>query len=158
METATMTPEWLRKRDAMLREYVPDEHARDFIYDISRITELWDDLTDKDKPIPQTTIDNAMMAALVSLPLNPFFRQHSEYLTPLVLQAINAWQDANVLAKGTRSQRMLAYTLRHCDTQLYIAVVFLTQGFDKMREASSELWSLTVAEDDGDAWMAGDNL
>lgn len=150
--------EWLLERNRRLREWIPDEDALSFLQDISRISELWDDLIDRDKVITEDQIEAAMMSALVSLPLNPFYQKHHTYLTPLVLQAINAWKDSNVLAKGNRSQRMLAYTLRHVDNQIVIALVFLTQGYAKMREVSVDIWNFLVADcDDGDDWMAGDS-
>ncbi len=148
---------WLELRARKLREWVPDEHALSFLNDVSRISELWDDLIDQDKTITPEAIHSAMLSALISLPLNPFYQRHSTYLTPLMIHAINAWQDANQLSQGTRSQRALAYTLRHFDTQMLTALVNLTQGYSKMREVSAEIWTFFVAEpDDFDEWMRGD--
>lgn len=153
--TSYAPDEWYEERNRKIREWIPDPQARSFLYDISRITELWDDLYDRDENISPEQIEEAMLAALISLPLNPFYQKHSGYLTPLMLQAINTWKDSNVLAKGTRSQRMLAYALRHLDNQIIIALIYLTQGYAKMREYSVDVWTFLVADvDDGDAWMA----
>lgn len=152
------SPEWRQVRDAKLLDWFGGNvDAIQFLNLICDITELWDDLTDKDKPITQKDIDDAMMAALIYLPLNPFYREHATYLTPLMISSINSWKDANVLSDGTRSQRALAYTLRNMDIQIVQAIVFITQGYDRLREVSRDIWEFFGADqDDIDSWLSGD--
>jgi len=152
------SPEWRQVRDAKLLEWFNgNEDALQFLNLICDITELWDDLIDQDKPISQKDINDAMMAALIYLPLNPFYREHATYLTPLMISSINSWQDANTLSDGTRSQRALAYTLRNMDIQIVQAIVFITQGYDRLREVSQDIWKFFGADqDDIDSWLSGD--
>lgn len=152
------TPEWRQVRDAKLLEWFGgDYEALHFLNLICQITELWDDLVDQDKEITREDIDKAMMAALIYLPCNPFYTRHSAYLTPLMISSINSWQDANALSDGTRSQRALAYTLRNMDIQIVQAIVFITQGYDRLREVSQDIWSFFGADqDDIDSWLSGE--
>lgn len=150
---------WKLQRDAKLREWFNgDDTALAFLLVISDITELWDDLVDQDKEITRQRLDRCMYAAIVELPCNPFYTKHRSYLSPLIIQAINSWQDANVLEQGDRNERALAYTLRNIDIQLVQAIVFITQGYDKMREISPEIWKMFAAEqDDVLEWLGRDN-
>jgi hypothetical protein len=152
------SPEWRKERDAKILEWFGGNvDAVQFLKLISDITELWDDLVDKDREIPDDEIDDAMMAALIYLPLNPFYREHAAYLTPLMISSINNWKDANALSAGTRSQRALAYTLRNMDIQIVQAIVFITQGYDRLREVSQDIWTFFGADqDDIDSWLSGD--
>lgn len=149
---------WKETRDGVLLAWFGgDRNALDFILALSDVTELWDDLVDQDKDIGRQRIDTAFYTALVSLPCNPFYIKHRVYLTPLIIQAINSWQDANVLEQGDRNERALAYTLRNIDIQLVQAIVFITQGYEKMREVSPEIWKMFAAEqDDVLAWVTGE--
>lgn len=151
--------EWRQDRDLrLLTWFGGDQTALAFLYSISRITELWDDLIDKDKPVTPEQINDAMFDALVALPCNPFYAKHRTYLTPLMIAAISSWQDANTLSKGTRNQRALAYTLRNMDVQIILAIITLTRGRDTARALGPEIWTYFAAEqDDFDAWMAGDS-
>jgi hypothetical protein len=149
---------WRVKRDHLLLEWFGgNASAVELMHALSQITELWDDLVDQDKTIPVDQINKAFLTALVTLPCNAFYREHTAYLTPLIIQAINSWQDANVLEHGDRNERALAYTLRNIDIQLVQAIVFITQGYEKMRELSPQIWIMFAAEqDDVLAWV-GEN-
>lgn len=141
--------DWKEARDAQLLAWFGgNRHAFDFMMTLSDITELWDDLVDGDKQLTKGRIDDAFFKALVTLPTNPFFEAHKSYLVPLIIMAINSWQDANTLEHGGRNERALAYTLRQMDLQIVQAIVYITQGYDKMREVSGEIWKMFAAEQD----------
>lgn len=152
------SPEWMKARDAKLFEWFGgDVDAVELLKSLSIITELWDDLVDGDKPVTRARVDAAFFHALVRLPTNAFYIKHREYLTPLIIQSINAWQDANALEHGDRNQRALAYTLRNIDIQILQAIVYLTRGYAAMREVSLQTWILFAAEqDDALQWIAGE--
>lgn len=140
---------WKQNRDERLLEWFGgNRHALEFMLKISDITELWDDLIDGDKELAVDRINRVFYMALVEFPCNPFYTEHRHYLTPLIIQAINSWQDANVLEHGDRNERALAYTLRNIDIQLVQAIVFITQGYDRMRELSPQIWKVFAAEQD----------
>lgn len=147
--------EWRKRRDAQLMEWCGNnDHAVHFLLDLIQMAEVWDDIVDGDE-LDLVQVESAMWAGMVRLPLNPFYQEHATYLTPLIIHAINTWKDANVLSKGTRDQRAVAYTLRHMDLQIVQAVVRLTRGDEALREIGPQIWTLYAARpDDGiDQWL-----
>jgi hypothetical protein len=152
------SPEWCKARDESLLQWCNgDRNAAAFVMDIVQLAEVWDDIIDGD-PLDMEQVEQAMLAGMVRLPLNPFYRRHGEYLTPLIIQAINTWKVANVLSKGDRNQRAVAYTLRHMDLQIVLAVIELTSGKQAALDIGPELWTRYAARaDDGiDDWLSGD--
>lgn len=150
------TDEWKQERDVYLREWIGDEAAFRLLMDISDITELWDDIVDSDTPLTVERVNQVMLQALVSLPANPFYMQHRGFLTPVIITAINAWLDSNILADGSRSERALAYALRNFDVQVVQAIIYLTRGQAYLRTVSPQLWKLFAAEqDDVLEWIEG---
>jgi len=147
--------EWRKERDDLLLGWFGgDREALSLMHSLSDITELWDDLIDNDKLLTHDDINAAFYTALVVLPNNPFWCKHRLFLTPIVITAINSWQDANRLSTGTRSERALAYTLRNLDIQVVQAIVFITQGYPRLRELSAEIWTYFGAnQDDIDTWL-----
>ena len=148
--------EWIEERNRKLLEWFNgDVEAVEFLLLLSDITELWDDLIDRDVPIPDERIHSVFTKIFLVLPHQPFYRKHAGYLSPLIAQAINAWMTANQFARGTKSQRALAYTLRNVDIMIAEAIVYLTSGWQRMREVSPELWDYFGAEQDHiDDWLA----
>jgi hypothetical protein len=141
--------EWKRERDLkLLNWFSGNKDAVDFLLAISDVAELWDDLIDGDKPITKQRVNTAFMTALVELPNNPFYVEHREHLTPIIIQAANSWLDANELEKGDVNQRALAYTLRNMDIQLVQAIVYITGGFAKLRTYSADIWDYFGARQD----------
>lgn len=145
-------------RKAQLLEWFGgDREALQFLLDISQVTELWDDIIDRDT-ITATQVNAAFWRALVTLPTNPFFQRNMAYLMPLIIQSINSWHDANELAEGTYNERAVAYTIRNMDIQIAQAIVYITQGYDRMREVSPAMWRLFAAEqDDFTVWVGEPN-
>jgi hypothetical protein len=149
--------EWKAERDVKLRYWLKNnEDAFNLLMEWSDIGELWDDFIDRDKPISVERVHNAFMAAVVEIPNNSFFQEHRLTLTPILIQAISSWMDANEFEHGTVSQRALAYTLRNIDIQLVQCVVYIIGGFDWLRQNSRDIWNLFGAEQDGALdWIAG---
>jgi hypothetical protein len=107
------TEDWRKVRNLKLLEWFGgNQSAVDFIVAISSVSELWDDLVDKDRELTRKDIDLVFWNALVTLPTNEFFNQHRTFLMPLVIQSINAWQDSVELESGSTNDRAYALTLR----------------------------------------------
>jgi len=149
--------EWMTNRNEILLDWFNgDRDALQFLMMISDATELWDDLIDKDKEIAPHQINKAFFYMLAGIPENSFYAKHREYLTPVIIQCINSWHDANILEYGDRNQRIIAYTLRNMDLQLVQAIVFLTSGYSKMREVSALMWIEFGAKQDDILEWVGD--
>jgi hypothetical protein len=149
--------EWRVLRDSKLLEWFDgDQSAVDFIIAISSISELWDDLTDKDKTSTQEEINQVFWNALVTLPCNDFFNTHKTFLMPLILQSINAWHDSVELEAGTENDRAYALTLRLLALQIAPMIVFIKKGFAESRKVSVEMWRYFTAHDDAMKWIKGE--
>ena len=133
--------EWIAARDALLlRSFRGNRDAVDCILELSTVTEIWDDLVDRDKPVDEAEVNRAFVTALTTLPRNPVWREHCLFLLPAVLLGINAWLDANELERDPEERyRMLAFYARNYVAEVVHAVAFCVLGFAGMREVSLEL-------------------
>lgn len=133
------TEAWREVRNAKLLEWVQDRDAVDFILDFGEVCEVWDDLIDRDKPIPPERINDLFMMLLTEFPLNPFFERYKRLLIPIMVTGINAWLDANELEKGSANQQVFSYVLRDWYMELVAFVIYLTRGREAMRQHSLEI-------------------
>ena len=108
------SPDWQEQRNAKLYEWTQDIHAVQFIVQFSDTCELFDDLIDKDKPIPDDHVIRVLFVVLTEMPMNPFFNAHKSILVPVIVTGINAWLDANTLEKGSDNDRVFSYVLSDC--------------------------------------------
>jgi hypothetical protein len=133
------TPEWQALRDSKLREWVGDPAAIAFFITFCDACELFDDVTDGDKPIKQEHVNRVLFALLTELPVNGFFDTHKRLLIPIIITGINAWLDANELEKGSENDRVFSYVLRDWYVELLSFVIYVTKGRDYMRSKSLEI-------------------
>lgn len=123
----------------MLREWVGDRDAIEFLLSVFSAAEFFDDVIDGDVELDKKTAVHVLFDLLVDLPLNPFFERHKLQLIPIVIVGINAWLDANVLEQGSDNDKALAYVLRDLYMELLSLVVYLTRGQAYLREHSVEM-------------------
>lgn len=148
------TPEWREQRNAkLLKWFGGNESAVEFMVAVSSLCELWDDLDDKDKPIPQADADAAMWNALVTLPTNEFFNNHKAFFIPLIVAGINAYKDSREMEKGDSNDRAYALTLRLLGLQLPAMIVTVLRGHEAAREMSAECWRWSTGHDNALRWI-----
>jgi hypothetical protein len=133
------TPEWQKLRDEKLREWVGDPAAIAFFLAFCDACELFDDITDNDKPAEKSHINRVLFSLLTELPLNQFFEQWKRQLIPVIVTGINAWLDANELEGGDKNQKVFAYVLRDWYVELLAVIIYLTKGRDYMRSVSMDI-------------------
>lgn len=83
--------------------------AVDLCLALGMVSQVWDDVVDEGK---STGINQAMVAALVDIPSNPFYRAHFDQLQPLVAMACFDYLASVELERGTEHERTLAFGLR----------------------------------------------
>ena len=105
-----------------------DCNAVKMCMDLTYIAHLWDDLVDKDRTRSDTDINDAFRLALVEIPMNPFYRKFSFDLSPLFLNTILQWEDANVLESAEEHDKDMAYMLRASFLQIFNYCAFLIGG------------------------------
>ena len=130
---------WQQQRNQKLLAWTNDPYAVQFIVQFSDACELFDDMIDKDKPIPDDHVVRVLFVLLTEMPLNPFFDRHKTSLIPVIVTGINAWLDANQLEKGSDNDRVFSYVLRDWYAELIAFVVYLTRGREYLRGASMDI-------------------
>lgn len=132
--------EWQRERNDMLEEIFKQDHdAIRLILIIFDIGETWDDLIDKDKPVPDETIHKAFWQSIVGLQGNPFFQKHSPMIVPVLAAGMNAYMDSVELEKGDINSRVVAFGMRDFYLEVVPLIIGLSQGYESMRKNSRVL-------------------
>ncbi|WP_019558468.1 hypothetical protein [Thioalkalivibrio sp. ALE12] len=130
---------WRQERNRRLHEWVQNEDAVRFILDWADACELFDDIVDRDKEIPEEHAVRVLFNVFTELPINPFFDRFKYQLIPLLVTGINAWLDANRLERGSENDRVFAYVMRDYYMEFVSFVIYLTRGRDVMRSLSMEI-------------------
>lgn len=104
------------------------------------IVDTWDDLIDKDQPITDANINSAFWFCLSSLPRNPFYRQFTDELTPIIEVGIFNWMAADELRlKGGTKEMEVANVIRHGVSDLFVHMARLIGGFDWAAEVTADI-------------------
>jgi len=126
-------------KEKQLIEYVLKENsaAINFVNAMAKISQVWDDLIDGDKPVKKETVSYVFWLALVEIPQNPFYNQYQYQLIPLFREYINCWHDANAMERSRDPAKIrVAYVLRDKFSGLLAQCAYLVGGYDWMRKAS----------------------
>lgn len=103
--------------------------AVEFCQLIFRISQILDDLVDKDKPVSDDELINLVFDCLVSVNLNPFFVAHQHYLTPLLAQHLSDWRDSTAMERSNSEHlKHVAFGLRSNVGSLITQCAFLIAG------------------------------
>jgi len=116
-----------------------DQAAVAFCSVLFGISQTWDDLVDRDKPVSDGDINKMMWEALITLPGNSFYQTHYGELSVLMQSAIVDWMDSNELEHGSDHNKLVAYVLRDSVTTILIHCARIVGGYEWMREVSVEI-------------------
>lgn len=99
------------------REFLLDvlrgQHAAvDLCQMLAAISQVWDDLVDRDREVSIEQVNNAFFAALIRVPANTFYQQYFADLHPLLQSAAYDYLAANELERGSSDDQALAFVLR----------------------------------------------
>jgi hypothetical protein len=135
------TPAWRERRDAHLEVWLKgDQDAIALVQMLGNLSEFWDDLIDRDKELTDVRVHLALTTAVLQLPGNPWWGQAQVCLHPILVVAINAWMDANVLQRREASHdRMLAFFLRDMVHEIVTMMTYLVGGWEHLRKHSLEI-------------------
>ena len=126
----------MRERDWLVWACKGDANAVYFCEAWFRVTQIWDDLIDKDNPVSDDKINEAFHTCLVVIPANPFFARHSPYLIPILNSAIADFMDANKLERGSEEHQRIAYIIRDTASTIVTHCAYLIGGYEWMKEVS----------------------
>lgn len=144
-----MSAEWQKQnQDNKIKWFKGNQSAIDFVNHLFYAVEFWDDLIDKDVEISNERINEVMTILFIGLTSNNWFIDHREYYHPLIIMAINGFNDANKMAKDSDDKiKNLAFHIRNLGTEIQIATAFLIGGFDYMNSISEEIRRFYAFED-----------
>jgi hypothetical protein len=112
----------------MQHAFKGDADAMRLVDDIRKVSHVWDDVFDQDKPLTREQIGNAFFAAMVGIPQNPFYIRHAEALRPVMLMGVMNWRIANAFERGLYEERVLAHVLRYSIADVATLMAFLIGG------------------------------
>jgi hypothetical protein len=100
-----------------------NESAYRFVCDLTEVLHFWDDLVDRDAPVPDDLINRRMRQALIYLPRSLFYRDHFVELSSLLEAAIDNWIAANTLERvGDHDDKGIAFIIRSSYVDILIRV------------------------------------
>jgi len=116
-----------------------NEAAVEMCRSIFRISQVWDDLVDKDREVPGEEVSAAFWEALVNLPANPFYRQFEQHLRPLLIQYMTDFEDSARLETEDDHGRNISFVLRDSVGSIVSQCAFLVGGREWLRMVSPEV-------------------
>ena len=77
-----------------------NQDAIEMMGELAKVSQVWDDLIDRDKEVTDNAINAVFISLLSTLPRNPFYASHLGELQPLIEGAIIDWLTANDLEQS----------------------------------------------------------
>lgn len=130
----------MKDRDFLDQAFMGNLHAVELALLLSRVSHVWDDLIDRDRPVDDATINETFYALLVTLPSNPFYRDHVDTLLPLMAVGAMNYEIANSYeAVGGVERLALAHVLRYSVADVITAMALIIGGPEWVRKIGPEL-------------------
>jgi hypothetical protein len=104
------------------------------VFMLRDIANMWDDLVDRDKEVSAEDVNRVMWAALVAIPMNPFYRQHIDVLQPAIQSFILSWHMSNDLSHADYESRVISHVERYSICNVMNLVAMLIAGPDHARD------------------------
>ena len=89
-----------------------NRQAIEFCIACGQLSQIVDDIIDCDKPLIKSDVVAAFHAALVTIPLNPFYRENIEILAPVLTVIFSDYNASVELEQLSPHDKTLAYVLR----------------------------------------------
>ena len=130
----------MKDRDFLDMAFIGNQSAIDLALLLARVSHVWDDLIDRDKPVSDETINQTFYALLITLPSNPFFREHADTLLPLMAVGAMNYEIANRYeAEGGKEPLALAHVLRYAVSDVLTAIALIIGGPEWVRKIGPEM-------------------
>lgn len=133
-----------------------------FANELFFVSQVWDDLVDRDVPVDNNKINRMMWVLLTEIPMNPFFYENIAHLLPAIRASMRDWMDANDFEDDARDnphdacgmELRTAYIIRDTIGTILSEMAYIIGGYDWMRQVSPEVrkW---VHDEDYDDYVNG---
>lgn len=131
---------------AFLRWTNGNAAAADFLWDISQVARLADDIVDEDAN-RQRNMAWLLHRVLVVLPRNPFFIANAAVLGPLMSAIIIQWQQSDEWRSDRSAmKRQFGFVYREAVGSLVPAVASITGGIVHAKAAADEFFEMCHAQ------------
>ena len=111
------------------------------------LAHAWDDLVDRDKALPEASVNHAFLTCLVYLPANPFYRQIQDAVLPMWMMVVSAYETANAFEKAKDPHGLeIAHSLRYASGHIVAYAVTMCVGPEKAKEVLPEVWKAMFYE------------
>jgi purine-cytosine permease-like protein len=118
-----------------------DHHALNMYRAFIDLLHIWDDLVDKDKPVPEVDINRAFLICLVYLPGNPFYRSIQDAILPMWLVVVSSYETANKFEADKDPHGIeISHGLRYAAGNIIAYAVHVCVGTEKAREVLPAVW------------------
>ena len=122
-----------------------NQDALNMYHAFADLAHIWDDLVDKDKPVPADRINRAFLTCLVYLPANPFYRSIQDQILPMWLTVVSAYETANFFEANKDQHGIeIAHGLRYASGNIVAYAVCV--GPEKAKEVLPDVWKTIFYE------------
>ncbi len=123
-------PSWETYSEAGLLELLcGNADAARFVVDIAQCSHAYDDLIDRDKPVPDDVVHGLMWKLLVTVPTNSFYRQHQDTLRPVLITGILNWHAATGMEKSSCLEQLhVSHALRYALGDIVLLCMAIVGG------------------------------
>ena len=131
----------------MIEAYKGDVDLSNFHDLLSELSNIWDDLIDKDKPVSDEQINKAFKIALIYLPSNPVYKQLGEKMPVFFDLVISAFEVANLFeSAGVDRYLQISYGLRNAAGHILVAAIKERFNDADSKEIITKLWAHIFTE------------
>ena len=103
--------------------------AISLISDLSRVSQIWDDLVDGDKEVSVEAVNDAFITLISRIPRNHFYQKHLNEIQPVIELVVVDWLTANHFEE-TQEMLPLAWSLRDNMASLLACCAKIIGGID----------------------------
>jgi hypothetical protein len=111
-----------------------NKDALEYLLQLGYCCRIIDNVYDEDRTYEKQDLIDVFEILVSRVPSNPFYVENIKTLQPIQNIGWCAWQQANRLCTGNKTERIYAHVYRGLVTELYPAVALLTQGYSAMIE------------------------
>lgn len=112
-----------------------NQYAADFVMAYIDFCHLVDDVIDKDKEVNVQRLSSELITFLESVMINPWVREHSITLWPLIVTGCNAWVDSDIIALKNRKEADVVKGVYH---EVVWFVSYLCGGWEHLRATTTK--------------------
>lgn len=126
-------------RQAFERFFKGNQQAVELCLDYFQVAHTWDDIIDKDAKLTDERVHMAFITLVHKIPNNPFYQSYQSELTPVLMNVVMQWLDANELDHGDDNDKDKAYMLRAGLYNLISHIALICGGYEWAKEVGVEI-------------------